>query len=120
MGRTLYLLPFDRVHDAGWSHTLLPARSLGDLADRIEAVSSLPIPAEFYSHLGDGVVDGDDARAYGRTTHDAYGEPLRYTHAQELTALADHPVIIANWPLRAVWAYLGHLPPHTEVALYWD
>lgn len=108
MGVDLKLLPF---YIEGFSLTVLTCERWGELFEAISNIESTVIPSPFNSYLGD---DG-----YGKTSHDAYGSPLRAVTAGQLSKLKEHPSVLRNDINFAVWAYLNALHPDVQVALYW-
>lgn len=118
MGLDLTLLPFDGDHgDFCFSHTLLDCGRRRDLFDAImETLHEVPVPDGFQSYMSR---DGDRDSHYGVTTTTPYGQPLGWVRAADLAQFSAHADVLDNYKNKAVWAYLGHLPPRTKVALYW-
>ncbi len=120
------------------SHEVLAVTLTEALAGAVLGVRSRPLAETLNSYMGSAwgrqvhEVEGpslvistepaavvDQVRCYGLTTEDAFGQPLRWVFADalaELRLLEDVSTVAHN---RAVWAYLGALPPDARVVLYW-
>lgn len=119
MGLDLKLLPFDADHATiAFSHTVLNCERRRALFEcLLDNLNALPVPEEFRSYLS---TDQDfEEHHYGVTTVTPYGEPLTWVEVEALLSYGDHVDVKGNYLNRAIWAYLGCLPPRTKVALYW-
>lgn len=121
----LTLLPFD---GDDFSHNVLQVTEAGDedvtLFDRIKELGDgrgRRVPDDFASHLSreEGPSNPEGDSHYGPTLEDAYGDPLQEVEVEDLMKLCGVAISGPGWRNRAVWSYLGHLPPRTKVALYW-
>jgi hypothetical protein len=120
VGVDLMLLPIDHERD-GWvfSHTVLSLDRASALWDRLRALADGPVPLSFGTYVcQEGSGSGEEPH-YGNTQYDAYGARIMCAAVAALLPLAQHPRVQDSARNRAVWAYLGALPPQTRVALYW-
>jgi len=114
MGVDLRLLPFDVDHEGlCFSHTILSCDRDYDLWKSIESIPEHPVPVSFTSFLGERK---DGETIYGYTKIDPYGKPIHYVLAGDLSNI---DYAIPSRKNKAIWAYIGVLPPDTKVALYW-
>ena len=123
MGVDLTLLPLEADHPAEgdkpafqYSHSMLNIWRSQALWPKIENLTQERVSAGFTSFMG-RAADGE--HGYGKTTKDAYGEPIMWAAAGDLAKLAKSLQASDNPQNRAVWAYLSALQPETKVALYW-
>ena len=115
MGLDLYLLPIESetVH---FSHTVLNCQRRPDLFKELLSIPSEPVSQYFSTFLSRGE---DGEHCYGKTTTTPYGQALTWVRLESLLLYRDHIDVRDNSRNRAIWAYLGELPPFTKIALYW-
>lgn len=112
MARELRLLPL--IGQNYWAaHEMLKV----DWWDAIKEVRQSEIPQPLYCHLARNADDSETI--YGQITEDPYGEPLMWTTAGRLAALADQDEARTSWRNRAVFAWLAQMPEDHMIVLYW-
>ena len=122
MGVDLTLMPLHSDDDTyGWvAFDMFELERRHELWPLIEALPRHKTPSivsTFRSTIESGEHEGEDT--YGPTPTDPYGNPLEWTTAADLLTLKGQPTITDNFKNRAVWAYLGELPPDWKIILFW-
>lgn len=115
MGIDLTLIPIDHESDTlNFGYTILQVERRRVLWDSIRRLPHSPLPVNFRT-----LSEYQFKPVEGGEYCDAYGCALRCVWVHELMKLQDEAEVRDNWQNRAIWAYLGQLPPHFKVVLYW-
>ena len=114
MGVDVTFLPIEHEsEDLCYSHTLLPLWRRRELWPLLDDLLPKNLDRAISCYVGR---DDDGELCYGELLEDCYGRPLTYlTVAQLLTV--DRSLV--NDGNKAIWAYLGELPPETKIVIYW-
>jgi hypothetical protein len=119
MGLSLTLLPF-YLGKGTCAQDVLKCDDDSELFESVKEVAKehgRDVPEEFNSFLSRDGGNDDCPPHYGRTTRDAYGDPLKYVTAKALKPLASSEHI--HNENKAVWAYVCALRDDHRIALYW-
>lgn len=123
MGLDLSLLVVS--NNGQFAHTILRCTErselfddmLGWVARNVINLDVRPVADGFCSYLA----SADGNTEYGEMRTDKYGEPLLTIPARALyAAYREHVGITEDAYNRAIWAFLGALPPATRIALHWE